>query len=66
MPSSTWKQTVNNELVDAGLVRETADGRYDYAIEQHVTETLGDHFSDEEIQVVVDELDDRVHDTITQ
>jgi uncharacterized protein YwgA len=57
---------VNRELVDAGFVRETADGEYDYALEQHARDALGDHFSDDEIAAVVDELEERVDNAITK
>jgi predicted nucleic acid-binding Zn-ribbon protein len=63
-PSSGWKNDVNRELIKAGFVRETGNGKYDYALEDYVYETLGDHFSDTEIKAVVDELEDRVDDAI--
>jgi len=63
-PSSGWKNDVNRELIEAGFVRETGDGEYDYALKDHARDTLGGHFSDEEIEAVVDELEDRVDDAI--
>ncbi len=63
-PSSGWKNDVNRELIDAGFVREVGDGKYDYALKEYAVATLGDHFSEREIEVVVDELEDRVDDAI--
>jgi len=63
-PSSGWKNDVNRELIEAGFIREAGDGEYDYALKEHARDTLGDHFSDEEIGAVVDELEDRVDNAI--
>ena len=37
-----------------------------HALEEHARDTLGDHFSDDEIAAVVDELEERVDNAITQ
>jgi cell division protein FtsB len=63
-PSSGWKDDVNRELIQAGFVREVSDGKYDYALDEYARETLGDHFSDNEIAAVVDELEDRVDEVV--
>jgi len=65
-PSSGWKNDVNRELVEAGFVREAGDGQYDYALEEHARDTLGDHFSDDEIAAVVDALEDCVDEAMMQ
>jgi len=39
---------------------------YNYALEEHTRDALGDHLSADEIAAVVDELEERVDNAITK
>jgi hypothetical protein len=65
-PTSGAKSEKMKTLREAGLAAKKGRGTYDYGLRDHVDEQLGNHFSDDEVSVVVSEVEDAVDQAVMQ
>jgi DNA helicase HerA-like ATPase len=65
-PSSNRRKRYSDELVELGFLSSEGDEQYDYALRETVRSELGDHFSEAELDVVIDRVEDLVDGSVLE